>query len=127
MHGRPGYLAGGMRQPPFQRGSPVLRREHHGRHGGQATQAPFELAKGIGCPVLFHFGEIDANPSQDDMRTLDEELTRLGIAHQFYTYPGADHGFMDYTGARFQKQASEVSWARTLNFFDKHLKGAAVA
>ncbi len=92
---------------------------------GEAIEAPFELAKGIGCPVLFHFGEIDANPSQDDMRKLDEELTRLGKPHKFYTYPGADHGFMDYTGSRYQKQASEVSWARTLNFFDKHLKGAA--
>ena len=92
---------------------------------GKATQAPFELAQGIKCPVLFHFGEIDANPSQDDMRKLDEELTRLGITHKFYTYPGADHGFMDFTGARYQKQASDASWARTLDFFDQHLKGAS--
>ena len=94
---------------------------------GKATDTPLELAGSIKCPVLFHFGEVDANPSQDDMRKLDEELTRLGKPHQFYTYPGADHGFMDFTGARYQKQASEVSWARTLNFFDKHLKGATVA
>ena len=92
---------------------------------GKATKAPFELAQGIKCPVLFHFGEMDANPSQDDMRKLDEELTRLGITHQFYTYPGADHGFMDFTGARYQKEAAQVSWARTLNFFDQHLKGGA--
>ncbi len=92
---------------------------------GEGTEAPFEMAGGIGCPVLFHFGELDANPSQDDMRKLDEELTRLGISHQFYTYPGTDHGFMDFTGARYQKDAAQVSWARTLNFFDQHLKGGA--
>ena len=92
---------------------------------GKATEAPFELAQGIKCPVLFHFGEMDANPSQDDMRKLDEELTRLGITHQFYTYPGADHGFMDYTAARYRREASDASWARTLNFFDQHLKGGA--
>jgi carboxymethylenebutenolidase len=94
---------------------------------GQASKTPFELADGINCPILFHFGEVDENPSQADMRKFDEELTRLGKAHQFYTYPGADHAFMDYTGARFQKEASDTSWPRTLEFFANHLKGSRVA
>ena len=93
---------------------------------GKAAQAPFELTPGIKCPVLFHFGEIDENPTQTDMRKLDNELTRLGITHQFYTYPGADHAFMDYTAARYQKDASEVSWPRTLDFFAQHLQAARV-
>jgi carboxymethylenebutenolidase len=93
---------------------------------GKATQSPFQLAAGINCPILFHFGEIDANPSPSDMAKLDAELTRLGKAHRFYTYPGADHGFMDHTGTRHQKEASQVSWPRTLDFFATHLKGAAV-
>jgi carboxymethylenebutenolidase len=91
---------------------------------GKTSQAPFELTPGIKCPVLFHFGEIDENPSQADMRKLDGELTRSGIAHQFYTYPGADHAFMDYTAARYQKEASDVSWPRTLDFFAQQLKRA---
>ena len=93
---------------------------------GQATQAPFELTSGIKCPVLFHFGEIDENPSQSDIRKLDGELTRLGVVHRFYTYPGADHAFMDYTAARYQKDASDVSWPRTLDFFAQHLQAARV-
>ena len=93
---------------------------------GKATEAPFDLTQGIKCPVLFHFGEMDANPSQDDMRELDAELTRLGITHRFYTYPGADHGFMDYTGARYRREASDASWLRTLDFFAQHLKGDTV-
>jgi carboxymethylenebutenolidase len=77
--------------------------------------------------MLTHFGEIDQNPSQDDMRKLDAELTRLGKPHQFYTYPGADHAFMDFTQPlRYQKEASDASWPRTLEFFAQHLKGAAV-
>ena len=94
---------------------------------GQATRTPFELASGIQCPVLFHFGEIDENPSQTDMRKLDDELTRLGITHHFYTYPGADHAFMDYTAGQYQKEASDVSWPRTLDFFAQQLKGAKVS
>ena len=94
---------------------------------GQAAQALFNLAAGIKYPVLFHFGEIAENPSQADMRTLDDELTRLDIDHRFYTYPGADHAFMDYTAARYQKVASEISWPRTLGFFSRQLKGARVS
>ncbi len=89
---------------------------------GQGVKTPFDLAAGINCPILFHFGEDDVNPSQEDMRKLDDELTRLGKTHRFYTYPGADHAFMDYTAARYQKAASEISWPRTLDFFDRHLK-----
>ena len=94
---------------------------------GEPEKTPFELAENIPCPILFHFGEIDENPSQDDMAKLDAELTRLGKAHQFYTYPGADHAFMDHTGPRYHKDAAEASWPRTLDFFAAHVKGAAVA
>ena len=93
---------------------------------GDADKSPFELTENINCPILFHFGEIDANPSQDDMATFDAELTRLDKAHQFYTYPGADHAFMDHTGPRYHKEAAETSWPRTLQFFAAQLKGVAV-
>lgn len=93
---------------------------------GAATQAPFELTKDIDCPIMFHFGDTDANPSPDDRVKLDAELTRLGKPHQFYPYPGAGHAFMDFTGERYHKEAAETSWPRTLEFFAQHLKGAAV-
>ena len=90
---------------------------------GDGEHSPFELSGGIGCPVLFHFGEEDANPSQDDMRKLDDELTRLGTPHRFYTYPGADHGFMDrHNPARFHRRSAEMAWARTAEFLAAHLK-----
>lgn len=96
--------------------------------GRDAPQSPFELSENINCPLLTHFGEVDANPSQEDMRKLDDELTRLGKPHQFYTYPSADHAFMDFgQPQRYQKEAADASWPRTLEFFAQHLKGAAVA
>ncbi len=89
---------------------------------GAGAQPPFAMAAGINCPILFHFGEIDQNPSQEDMRKLDAELTRLGKPHQFYTYPGADHAFMDFTANRYHQEAAQASWPRTLEFFAAHLK-----
>ena len=73
------------------------------------------------CPVLFHFGEVDENPSLADRDKLDSELTRLGIDHQFHTYEGADHAFMDYTAHRHHQAASDASWPRTIDFFTSHL------
>ena len=75
---------------------------------------------------MFHFGEIDPNPSQGDMAVFDELLTRLGKPHQFYTYPGADHRFVDHTFTAYQKEAAELSWSRTLEFFAANLMEAAV-
>lgn len=88
---------------------------------GAGETPPFDLAADINCPILFHFGEVDENPSQEDLRKFDAELTRLGKPHQFYTYPGADHAFMDFTAGRYQQAAADASWPRTLEFFAAHL------
>ena len=88
---------------------------------GETDKTPYDLTSGIKCPVLFHFGETDANPSQEDMAKFDAELGRLGIPHEFHTYPGADHAFMDHTGPRYQQAAADTSWPRTLAFFGAHL------
>ena len=90
---------------------------------GAGETPPFDLAHQINCPMLFHFGEIDANPSPDDMQKLDAELLRLGKAHTFHTYPGADHAFMNPAGGRYNEAAAAASWPRTLEFFAQHLKG----
>ena len=91
---------------------------------GDATAAPFALAEGINCPMLFHFGEVDANPSQQDMRALGDELTRLGKQHDFRTYAGAGHAFLDHTQPdRYQEAAAQAAWPATIQFLDSHLKG----
>lgn len=95
---------------------------------GDTTQTPFDLTNGINCPMLFHFGATDGNPSPEDKVKLDNELTRLGKEHTFFSYPGAGHAFMDFTNPeRHHKEAADAAWPRTLEFFATHLKGAAVA
>jgi carboxymethylenebutenolidase len=88
--------------------------------------APFERTAEIHCPIQGHFGEVDKNPSLDDMRKLDAELTKHGKAHEFYSYPGANHAFMDpHHVGRYHAQADHLSWPRTLDFFGKYLVDAA--
>jgi len=88
--------------------------------------SPFDRTAEIKCPILGHFGEVDKNPSLDDMRKLDLELTKLGKAHEFFSYAGANHAFMDpYHVGRYHAQADQLSWPRTLDFFRKYLIDAA--
>ena len=89
---------------------------------GAGNQSPFALSSGIYCPMMFHFGQEDGNPSRDDQVKLDQELTRLGKQHEFFSYPGAGHAFMDHTGERYNKDAAETSWPRTLEFFAQYLQ-----
>ena len=95
---------------------------------GAAEKSPFDLTDGINCPMMFHFGAADGNPSPEDQVKLDAELTRLGKPHTFFSYEGAGHAFMDFTNPdRHHEAAAEAAWPRTLEFFATHLKGAAVA
>jgi carboxymethylenebutenolidase len=89
--------------------------------------APFERTAEIHCPLLGLFGEEDGNPSPADMRKLDAELTRHGKVHEFHSYPGANHAFMNRRGARYHAQADRDSWPKALAFFDKHLGRVAAA
>ena len=83
---------------------------------------PFERLANTYCPVLGFFGEEDGNPSPEDMRKLDAELTRHGRAHEFHSYPGAGHAYMDFTNPnRYRQQAADASWPIALAFFEKHL------
>lgn len=84
---------------------------------------PFSMANKINCPMLFHFGAEDGNPSVADRDTFDAELKRLGKDFEFHTYDGAGHAFMDHTNPdRYHEASAAAAWPRTIDFFNKHLK-----
>jgi carboxymethylenebutenolidase len=85
--------------------------------------APSERSAQVSCPIQGHFGEVDKNPTPDEMRRLDGELTKLGKAHEFYFYPGAGHAFNRNGWDGYRPDADAASWPRTLDFFNKHLVG----
>ena len=84
---------------------------------------PFSMANNINCPMLFHFGAEDGNPSVADRDTFDAELKRLGKDFEFHTYDGAGHAFMDYTNPdRYHEASAAAAWPRTIDFFNEQLK-----
>lgn len=78
--------------------------------------SPFQRTAEIRCPIMGHFGEEDKNPSIEDMRKLDAELTKYGKAHEFHSYPDTGHGFMDRHGSNYRPHSDEASWPRTIDF-----------
>jgi carboxymethylenebutenolidase len=85
------------------------------------------LAAQVSCPVQGHFGDLDKNPPPDEMRRLGAELTKLGKPHEFFYYADAPHGFNRSGWKGYRPEADATSWARTLEFFAKHLGGATTS
>ena len=88
--------------------------------------APFELTSNISCPVLGHFGLEDQNPSPEDVRKIDAEMTRLGKVHEFHSYEGAGHGFLNF-GRPYPEAAAKEAWDRTTVWLANQLKSAVRA
>jgi carboxymethylenebutenolidase len=85
--------------------------------------SPFDRTREIGCPIQGHFGADDQNPSPEDMRKLDAEMTRLDKPHEFHSYANAAHAFANFGSPNYREPAAKASWPRTFGFFSKHLKG----
>jgi carboxymethylenebutenolidase len=83
--------------------------------------SPFDRTREIHCPVQGHFGANDQNPSPDDMRKLDAELTKFAKAHEFHSYAGAAHAFCNTGSANYRPHAAALSWPKALEFFSRHL------
>ena len=84
--------------------------------------SPFDRTANIGCPLIGFFGEDDPNPTPDDMRKLDAELTRHGKAHEFHSYPGAGHSFLWNDSESYRAQPERDSWEKLLAWFQKYLR-----
>jgi carboxymethylenebutenolidase len=124
MGGRHTYLLAGAR-PDRWKAAGVF-------YGGNIMKAwgdgpsPFDLTEQIACPVLGLFGADDPKPSPDDVKTIDAALTRYGKAHEFHSYDGAGHAFLNFTNPeRYRPEQARDAWAKMLAFLDRHLPVAA--
>lgn len=86
-------------------------------------RSPFERTSEVSCPIQGHFGAEDQNPSPQDMRKLDTELTKFGKAHEFHGYAGAAHAFVNTGSNNYRPHAAAQSWPKAMEFFSRHLVG----
>lgn len=84
---------------------------------------PFDLTDKIACPVLGLFGEDDPNPNPQDVAKIAAEMTRLDKPHEFHSYPGAGHAFMNEGRPSYREGAAKDAWLRCNDFFSRYLRG----
>ena len=68
------------------------------------------------CPLIMHFGELDAHIPMTDVEKIKEANPRIPV----HVYD-ADHGFNCDHRASYSEQAAELALQRTLAHFDQHL------
>ena len=74
----------------------------------------------IKAPLLLQYGELDTRVNEG-WPAFETVLKANNIIYEAYIYPNANHGFHNNTTPRFDKEAADLSWSRTINFFKKHL------
>ena len=87
-------------------------------YGGQPSAEETAMIK---APLLIHYGELDTRVNAG-WPAYEEALKANGIDYTMHMYPGANHGFHNDTTPRYDEDAAELSWERTLAFFDAHLR-----
>jgi len=86
-------------------------------YGGQPDDA--DVPK-IQAPLMLQYGELDerVNAGWPDYEKALKEHNKEYVAH---FYSNAKHGFHNNTTPRFDKEAADLAWKRTIDFFKEKL------
>ena len=84
-------------------------------------QPEAEDVRKIIAPLLLQYGELDTRVNAG-WPAFEKVLKENNIAYEAYIYTGVNHGFHNNTTPRYDKEAAELSWERTIAFFNKHLR-----
>jgi len=76
----------------------------------------------IKAAIQMHYGGLDERVNAG-IPAYEESLKKNNISYEVHIYGGANHAFHNDTApTRYNKDAAELAWQRTLDFFAKHLK-----
>jgi carboxymethylenebutenolidase len=84
-------------------------------------QAPAEDVPGIAAPLMLHYAGLDERINAG-IAEYEAALKANGKAYELHMYEGANHAFNnDTNAARYDKEAADLAWGRTVAFFKTHL------
>ncbi len=86
-------------------------------YGGQPSS---DMVPSIKAPLLIHYAGLDqrVNAGWPDY---EAALKDNGKEYQAYFYPDVNHGFHNDSTPRYDKDAAELAWKRTVEFFKESL------
>jgi carboxymethylenebutenolidase len=113
-----GFCAGGSAVNQLAVHSPELDAAvpYYGR-----VPASEDVAK-IRAPILAHYGALDKNVNAGILG-FEAALKKNNKKYTLHVYEGAQHSFnADTSPDRYHKEAADLAWKRTVDFFKENLK-----
>ena len=86
------------------------------------AQPPADQVPKIKAPLLLHYASQDTRIT-GNWPAYEAALKANGVTATGYVYEGAQHGFHNDTTPRYDEAAAKLAWQRTLDFFNKYLRG----
>ena len=86
---------------------------------GGGIQNQLDLAPRITCPVLFHYGVLDAHIPPAAVESVRAAMD--GKSAQVHVYPNADHGFNCWARGSYHPAAAALAHGRSVEFLAARL------
>ncbi len=85
------------------------------------AQIPISEVPKISCPLLLHYASLDQRINAG-IADFEAALKADRKPYELFMYEGANHAFNNNTNAaRYNKEAADLAWGRTLSFLKKYL------
>lgn len=86
------------------------------------SQPASEDVPKIKAAMLIHYAGLDERINAG-IEAFEAALKKAAVEYKIYMYEGAGHAFFNDTNeSRYNKEAAELAWKRTIEFFDAKLK-----
>lgn len=91
---------------------------------GEDAPPPLTRLDRIKCPLIGFFGNLDKNPSPEQVNAMETALKKASARYQFHRYDGAGHGFQNRDpGTPGDQAAAGDAWTRTFAFLEQTCAG----
>lgn len=85
------------------------------------SQPKAEDVPKIKAPLMLQYAGLDTRVT-GGWPAYEEALKANNKEYVVYIYPDVNHGFHNYSTSRYNKEAAELAWSRTIDFFKEKLK-----
>lgn len=76
----------------------------------------------IKAPLLIHYAGLDERINAG-WPAYETALKANHVRYEAFIYPNVNHGFHNDTTPRYDEAAAKLAWQRTVDFFNKNLRG----
>ena len=87
-----------------------------------AQPAAADVAK-IKAPLLIHYAGLDERINAG-WPAYETALKANHVKYEAFIYPNVNHGFHNDTTPRYDEAAAKLAWQRTVDFFNRNLRGS---